>query len=99
MKRTPQQWQRLLAEQAESSLSIVDFCRQHGLSTSNFYYWRDKLQSKPCADLGNTGFVPVALPEANKPDEHLVLTHGQQRLLIPASVSPQWLASLMGSLQ
>lgn len=42
-RRTRQQWQALVDEQAESELSVSEFCAQYDLTVSNFYLWRKKL--------------------------------------------------------
>ena len=41
--KSQEQWQQIFAEQKSSGLTIVDFCRQHQLSTSNFYTRRKLL--------------------------------------------------------
>ena len=42
-RRTREQWQRLVDKQAESELTVSEFCAQHALTVSNFYLWRKKL--------------------------------------------------------
>jgi hypothetical protein len=55
-------WRRHIEEQAGSGLSIVDYCRRHGLREPGFYWWRRELvrrdarQSPPPA-----AFVPVTV--------------------------------------
>lgn len=44
--RTPEQWQVHLDQQAQSGLSIKDYCKEQNLGPSNFYGWRKKLSSK-----------------------------------------------------
>ena len=39
-------WQRLLAEQQASGLSVVAWCFQQDIREQTFYYWRKRL-SKP----------------------------------------------------
>lgn len=36
-------WIRLIAEQGESGETVEAFCRQRGLTTSQFYTWRKRL--------------------------------------------------------
>ena len=46
-----QEWSALLAEQATSGLSVMEFCRQKNVSRETFYHWRKKLksgESSPC---------------------------------------------------
>ena len=42
-RRTREQWQELVDKQAESELTVSEFCAQHALTVSNFYLWRKKL--------------------------------------------------------
>jgi putative transposase len=44
-RRTREQWQALIDEQAESELSVSEFCAQYDLTVSNFYLWRKKLSN------------------------------------------------------
>ena len=41
--RSQKQWQTILEKQQTSGLTIIDYCRQHQLSTSSFYMSRKKL--------------------------------------------------------
>ncbi len=43
LKRTKEQWQTLLAEQADSGLTISKFCEQKQITKSAFYQWRKRL--------------------------------------------------------
>ena len=40
---TREQWQELVDKQAESELSVSEFCTHHDLTVSNFCLWRKKL--------------------------------------------------------
>lgn len=44
-RRSPQQWQQLIDEQAHSGLTISEYCMEHKLTVSSFYLWRKKLSS------------------------------------------------------
>lgn len=37
-------WRGMLKRQAESGLSVADFCRQESVSAPSFYFWRRRLQ-------------------------------------------------------
>ncbi len=51
-------WERLLAEQAGSGLSVAEFCRRNDVSAASFYQWRKKLrEAKSMA----SAFVPISL--------------------------------------
>jgi hypothetical protein len=52
-------WERRVAKQRRSRLSIAEFCSQEGVSPASFYAWRRRLRgAQPRSSL----FVPVALP-------------------------------------
>ena len=38
-------WQRIIREAAQSGMSIREFCRQHRLKESQFYWWQHKLNA------------------------------------------------------
>lgn len=44
--RTPEQWQAYLDQQAQSGLSVKDYCQEQNLAPSNFYSWRKKLSGE-----------------------------------------------------
>lgn len=39
-------WQKLVKEQAQSSLSVTDFCRDHQINPQRFYLWRQRFNSQ-----------------------------------------------------
>jgi hypothetical protein len=43
-QRNTSQWQALIEEQKQSSLTIKEFCRQQDVTTSGFYGWRKRLK-------------------------------------------------------
>ncbi len=49
-RRTPAQWQKLVAAQQSSGLSQKAFCEQEGLSLATFGYWRRKLRKEAWAE-------------------------------------------------
>jgi putative transposase len=58
-RRSRDEWQRLVSEQAESDLTQTAFCEANGLSVASLQYWKRKLAdrseaipSAPWVDLG-----------------------------------------------
>ena len=45
-KGTREPWRNLIAEAARSGTSIREFCRQRGVTESQFYTWRARLNGK-----------------------------------------------------
>ena len=40
-------WAAIVAQQRASGLSIVAFCRRHGLAVSTFHAWKRRLEAEP----------------------------------------------------
>lgn len=61
--RKLKEWRGRLAQFERSQLSIVQFCREEGVSVASFYQWRKKLQQEPgpAVDMNNVAaeFKPV----------------------------------------
>ena len=48
--RSLEHWQAHIDAQAQSALSVSDYCQQHQLTPSNFYAWRKKLNANVVGD-------------------------------------------------
>jgi len=97
--RSEAEWQALVAEQFESGLSGLDFCREHGLYAKTFYRHRKALRKK--------GLIPADSPFVQvkpKPVQRIpmqsgsVLQYQGSRLHLPADADPIWLATLIKAL-
>ena len=51
-----ERWRGLISSQADSGLSIAEFCRQNDLPQASFYQWRRKLREQK-----SQTFVPVSI--------------------------------------
>ena len=51
-------WQKLVKEQAQSSLSVTDFCRDHQINPQRFYLWRQRFNS-PSPASGTGAFLEL----------------------------------------
>lgn len=60
-----QSWAAMLQEQAESGLTVREWCRQNSISTKGFYYRRQQVQEEILRSTGPQ-FAELVLPE---PDE------------------------------
>lgn len=49
IRRTPDQWRELIAEQAASGMSQEAFCKHKRLALSTFANWKRRLGSTPAA--------------------------------------------------
>ncbi len=47
-------WQKVVKEQAQSSLSVTDFCQDHQINSQRFYLWHQRFNSQsPALGRGN----------------------------------------------
>lgn len=87
-------WGKHIGAWEASGLSQAAYCRQHGLSAGYFSQQLRGHRERPIP--GGQALIPVRIEPAAPAAGSLVLHHGQgQRLEIPASVSPRWLAELL----
>lgn len=78
----------------ESGLSQAAYCRRHGLSAGYFSQRLRAHRTSPLA--GGQALIPVRVEPAVAAAVTLVLYRGEsQRLEIPATVSPRWVAELL----
>lgn len=63
-------WRTLLLLQAQSGLSIAQFCREHGCSPASLYLWRRRLAEQPDPPppdaVPPAAFLPVRLTPASQ---------------------------------
>lgn len=64
-RRSADQWQALIDQQAESDLSAPDFCKQHNLGYASFCQWRKRLSE---SNQPPTAFVALT-PSVEQPAE------------------------------
>jgi len=102
-------WRRHIERQCTSGLTIRDYCCDHDLAESAFYFWRRTIAerdrqasaSAPPA-LTTPAFVPVTLiddistPASSPIDIYL---RGGQRLRVRAGCDPQLLAAVLALLE
>ena len=94
-RRSPDEWQQLITEQAAGQLPIREFCREKGLALSSFGNWKRRLRGKPPLPAVSRPFVPVAVP----PRSDITVLAGSATVTLSSMVSPQWLAAFIKALQ
>ena len=57
--RSQQTWQTLINKQPNSGLSIRQFCEQHQITQSNFYYWRKRLSDVSEDDTNESAWLEL----------------------------------------
>jgi len=100
-----QRWQRRIREAARSGLSIREFCRQHQLQVSQFYWWRHRLKenrqasTRPKPAHGPASFALVSQePGTLDAGIELVLGDGR-RLRIARGVDETTLRAVLAALE
>jgi transposase-like protein len=55
-------WRQRIADQQASGLSVRDYCQQHALAQTTFYFWRLELRRRDQhAQTTRPAFVPVTV--------------------------------------
>lgn len=80
-------WRRRMTRFAEAGVPVTRFCRDEGVSTAGFYYWRKKLaqaeaEESEAATEAAASFAPVRLVAA---DGLAVQLPGGTQLQVPVS--------------
>ena len=98
--RTPAEWHTLFHEHKQSGQSAAAFCREHDLCPRYFSKRRQQLLNSDAVSRSpKPAFVPVAVTKSMEP-VHVELQLGDALVLIlPASISPAWLAELVHQLR
>jgi hypothetical protein len=55
-------WRRLIFRQQVATVPLTQFCRQAGISTRKFYYWRQRLREVDAASSGDQ-IIPSGAPK------------------------------------
>lgn len=93
-RRTPEQWQALVQQQATSGLSAVDFCRRHQLDAQYFSKRKRSLQAQAASPGGAFVKVQLASPQAVSVTT-MVLHYRHTQLHVSADADVHALAQLM----
>ena len=100
-------WQRIIRKAAQSGMSIREFCRQHRLKESQFYWWQHKLKAgrqerrlrRPSVNGNPASFALVSNePEGTDAGIELVLGDGR-RLRIHKGVDEETLRAVLAAVE
>ena len=92
--RNQEQWQVIIEKQQTSGLTIIDYCREHQLSTSSFYAVRKKLESTP----SNFIRAKVTQVELIAPHQPIELSLGAAKLSFPSHISATYIGQVIREL-
>lgn len=99
VRRTAQQWEQLIQEQAKSGQTATAFCAARGIDSKYFSLRKSKLCPKPSKkSRAASKFIAIKAPSVDRITEAFLLTMGSVTLKIPSATSPQWMAQLMRGL-
>jgi transposase-like protein len=92
-------WERRIARQRRSRLSVNAFCAQEGVSPQSFYAWRRRL-GKPLATSPPAPlFIPMEVPQAVMPGAMIrVDLPGGAVLTLSADSTPQLVMAVIRAL-
>jgi putative transposase len=63
VRRSREQWQRLINEQQKSNLTQAEFCQQHDLAVSSFCNWKRRLLQDDATRESSEDNAWLSLPE------------------------------------
>jgi transposase-like protein len=81
-------WRGVLVRQAESGLSVADFCRQGSVSAPSFYFWRRRLQEQEATGNQQAGKAAAAVSSRQLLPVHIesAAPAAPVRILLPQGV-------------
>jgi len=97
-KRTKEDWKALIQQQADSQLSVAEFCKRHNLRPT--YFYKRKSDLKKLSNVRQKdAFIRVTKPSVKSPQIPAIkMQYQQSRISVPINVSPLWLAELIKGL-
>lgn len=94
-QRSQADWLTLIEKQAESGLSVTEFCKQQNIGATYFYKRRGDLKPTS-ADKQTPKFIKAKTPLSS--NNTIKILHHETRLSLPLQVSPTWIAQLVKAL-
>ncbi len=63
VRRSREQWQRLINNQLEGDDTQAEYCQQHGIAVSSFCHWKRRLSQEPASNQSAEDNTWLSLPE------------------------------------
>lgn len=102
-------WREVLRRQAESGLSVAEFCRQESVAGPSFYSWKRKLKerdARPQPESPRVGtqsvasqLLPVMIESVSPAESVRILLPQGASLEVPSSIAPTALVTLLQALR
>lgn len=89
IRRSREEWQALIAEQAQSGLTQAAFCAERGVNPKLFSLRKTQQTVKP------SPFVEARIPRVT---DRVELRWQTTTLMLPTTLSPQWVADVLKAL-
>lgn len=87
-----QHWKDIIAEQGESGLTAVRFCKDKNINKSKFYYWKKKLS---VTQESLSGFVTLSVKPSHENSNIVVEYPNGVKLHLQGKVSQSQLRELI----
>ena len=91
-------WRGLVSEQSGSGQTIVAFCRDRGLTTSQFYTWRNRLRGSAAEQFLEVQVVKARPMPSNRGGIEVRLAEGRCVLVEPG-FDPEHLRAVVAALE
>jgi transposase-like protein len=91
-------WRGLVSEQSGSGQTIVAFCRDRGLTTSQFYSWRNRLRGSAAEQFLEVQVVKARPIPSNRGGIEVRLAEGRCVLVEPG-FDPEHLRAVVAALE
>ena len=98
MRRSREEWQKIIAEQEAVGESVPAYCRKHKLHIKSFYIWRKRLSSGSGRKPG--GFIRIRTVESAESAKVLnIQTPGGYRLEVPEGTDGRYVQTILAGLR
>ena len=93
-----EQWAAIIRSRNESGMNIKDFCKQHEISESSYFYWLKKVRAAAIREQ-HPAFVELSAPEEAAPADQdkspVIIEIGPSRVLVGNNCSRSTLSMVM----
>lgn len=91
-----QNYAELLSRKAPG-ISVKAFCKENGIHTNTYYYWRKRLNS-PSILSNRHSFIPLTITTPNFTDPFEVVLHNGLKIRVPCNSDTCYLQQLISSI-
>ena len=100
-KRSPEEWQKIISDQKESKEPLKEFCKKNGISASNFYVQKSRLEVKEKIEMPKSTppqKQPAKKSESAKPENIVTINCGDLTVSIE-SAKPDFVVDMVRKLR